>query len=459
MDKPETPTVEKTVAAIEKSLEDLKKGTATKTEVLALIDERVKTDAEAAKASEERIDTLVSEVDETKAASDVLRKQLKALQSNSFSAMKDYSGNYKGMFNNHREAKAFGLYVMAAATANKEGVKHMHEMATKALGGMGIDPIYLGENGLKTMTGSSQSGGSALVTTEFIPSLIAMFENYGVYEGEALAVPMGSSGSLQPKTDTLLDLYCPGEGGTITTQDPDIKLVSHTLKTLCALTAYSTELDEDSAIALGELLAGILVRSYAYGIDKIGFLGDGTSTYFGFTGIAGALRAVDATIGSIKSLVVGAGNAYSELTLANFQSVAGNVPEYADDGFLKWYAHRYFYYTVMVKLALAAGGANATEIILGAGQKQKQFLAYPVRFTQVMPKAEANSQICTLLANLKLGSQLGRRGVLEIAQSTERYFEKNLVAVRARRRISINNHGVGDTTNAGPICGLITAAS
>lgn len=455
----EKKTIEQTVQAIEQGLKDIKENKATKTEVLELIDERVKGDAEKLKASEEQVNTLVSEVDEMKAASEALRKQIKLLQSNRFSALKDYSGNYKGYFNNPDEAKAFGLYVMAAATANNDGVKHAHEMAVKALDEMNVAVKWLDEKGIKTMTDSSQSGGSALVTTEFIPSLITLFESYGAFEGDAQAVPMGSSGSLQPKTDKLLDLYCPGEGGTITTQDPEIELLSHMLKTLCALTAYSMELDEDSAIALGELLAGILVRSYAYGIDKIGFLGDGTSTYFGFTGIIGALRAVDATIANIKSLVVGSGNAYSELVLGDFEKVCGNIPEYADDGFLKWYCHRYFYYTVMVAKALASGGANATEVILGAGQKQKQFLAYPVKFTQVMPKAEANSQICALLANLKLGAQLGRRGVLEIAQSTERYFEKGLVAVRARRRLSFNCHGTGDTTKAGPMCGLITAAA
>ena len=41
----------------------------------------------------------------------------------------------------------------------------------------------------------------------------------------------------------------------------------------------------------------------------------------------------------------------------------------------------------------------------------------------------------------------------------ERYFEKGIIAVRGRDRVAVNAHGVGGTTNAGPICGLITAAS
>lgn len=450
---------EQTIALIEKSLDDIKKGAATKTEVLQLIDERVKTDKEALAAAQAEIKTAKSETEELKAQAKEFSSKLGQLRSNNMAALKNSDGSYRGVFANHIEAKAFGLMLMAAATANKSTLSSKHSAAMKALEEMGSKPTWLDEKGLKVMTGVSQSGGSALVTTEMIPTLIRLFENYGVFEADALAVPMGAGQTLQPKTDALLDLYCPGEGGAVSAQDPTIKLLSHVLKTLCALTAYSMELDEDSAIPLGEMIAFIFARSFGYGIDKLGFLGDGTSTYFGFKGIAGALRAVDATIGNIKSLVVGSGNAYSELTLANFNSVVGTLPDFADDGNANWYAHRYFYYTAMIALALAAGGVTANEVIMGAGQRQKQYLSYPVRFTQVMPMAAANSQICALLANLKMGAQLGRRGVLEIAESSERYFEQGLIAVRARRRVSINIHGVGDTTNAGPICGLITAAS
>lgn len=324
---------------------------------------------------------------------------------------------------------------------------------------MGTKMKWLNPDGSKTMTGSSQAGGSALVTVEMIPSLIRLFENYGVFEADALPIPMGTGQTLQPKTDTILDLQCPGEGVATTSQNITIALISHLAKTYTALTAYSIELDEDSAIPLGELMAYIFSRSYGYGIDKMAFLGDGTSTYLGTLGIAGKLRAVDATIANIKSLVVGAGNAYGELLLANFTSVVGTLPDMADDGNANWYVHRYFYYTVMVALALAAGGTQYNEVLMSQGARKKLFLGYDVRFTQVMPKTAANNQICALLANLKLGAQLGRRGVLEISQSSEAYFAQRLIAVLAARRLSINIHGVGDTTNAGPICGLITAAS
>ncbi len=451
--------LEQTCEAIEAGLKDIKENKASKQEVLDMIEEKKQEDAEAIKAVQGQVAEVKSATEELKEAAATLGKQLKGMRSNGYAVLKGANGGYSGFFASADEAKAFGLVVMAAATANRKDIADRHGSICKALEGMGIEPQWIDEKGFKTMTGVSQTGGSALVTVQQIPSIIRLFEIYGVFEADALVMPMGAGQTLQPKTSSLLTIYCPGEGGSTSTSDPVIDLISHVAKTLCALTAYSLELDEDAAVGLGELLAFLFARSYAYKIDQIGFLGDGTSTYFGFTGITGALRAVDATIGNIKGLVVAAGNAYSEITLANFESVVGTLPEYADDGFAKWYAHRYFYYTVMVKLALAAGGVTAREILNDAGQRQKMFLSYPLRGTQVMPKAEGNSQICTVFGNLKQGAQLGRRGALEIAQSTERYFEQGLVAVRARRRLSFNVFGVGDTTDAGPITALVMAAS
>jgi HK97 family phage major capsid protein len=76
-----------------------------------------------------------------------------------------------------------------------------------------------------------------------------------------------------------------------------------------------------------------------------------------------------------------------------------------------------------------------------------------------MPKAEANSQICSIFGNLRLGAYLGSRRQMSIAQSTEIKFAEDQIAIRGTERVAPSVHGVGDTTNAGPICGLITAGS
>jgi len=452
--------LKETADLIEKAVDDLTKNNlATKTEVLDLINERTGEDGEILKNSKADIDRLNTGFDEAKKQVDKLQKDLRDLNRRKLS-QPPYSSvsGYRGYFSSPQEAKAFALLIMAASMGGHSRFKDRVEQVNKDLEGMGIEPYLVDGNGHKAMVGSGQVAG-ALVTVEQIPSIITLIETYGKYRANALVMPMGAGQTTQPKVDGLLTGYVPGEGGTITETDPTVAVITLTPRTLNFLTGYSMELEDDSLVALGEMLAGLFARSMAYYEDLIGFLGDGTSTYFGMTGITGALRAVNATIASIKSLAVGSGDTYAELALVDFEKVAGILPEFADDGQAKWYVHRYFFYTIMVSLALAAGSGTAAEILTGQAVKQRTYLGYPVEFTQVMPKATGVSQICAFLANLRQGAMLGTRGGIEFAQSSERYFEKGVIAVRGRDRIAINAHGVGNTTNAGPICGLITAAT
>ena len=450
--------LKQTADLIETAVTDLNDKKATKTEVVELIEARSKQDKEMLAGTKADIEKLNTGLGETQLQLKDLQNQLRTF-SKSRMASGQANRNYTGHFSSPEEAKTFMLLVMAASLTGHNKFAGQYDKICKALESLGIEPYWVDMNGRKTLTGSAQAGGGSLVTVEQSPTIIKLLETYGKFRANAQPMPMGAGETIQPKIDGLLTIYCPGEGGTITETEPTIKTISLTPKTLTALTGYSMELEDDSLVALAELLADLFARSFAYYEDMCGFLGNGTSTYFGFKGIVGALMAVSATIANIKSLVVGTGNAYSELTLSDFAAVPGILPDLADNGEAKWYVHRYFFWTVMVKLALAGGAASATEIMLGAATRQKMYLSYPVEFTQVMPRAEANSQICALLANLRQGAMLGTRGGLEFAQSSERYFEKGIIAVRGRDRIAINAHGVGDTTNAGPICGLITAAS
>jgi len=449
-----------TANTIEQAVDDINKNKASKNEVLDLIKERTGKDKELLDASQASIETLNTGYAEVKEEVDKLNDQIRNFRKSDLSSSPHTpAAGYRGYFASPQEAKTFALLVMLSATAGYSRLAEKHKTLTKSIEAMGIEPYWLDGNGRKTMTGSSQAGGGVLVTVEQIPSIKMLFEQYGVFRSEAQIVPMGAGQTVQPKTSGLLTITCPGEGGETSEQDPTLELLGLTPKTLTAMTGYSIELEDDALVALGEMLVGLFIRSFAYSEDLCGFLGDGTSTYFGFKGITGALRAVDATIGNIKSLVVAAGNAYSEITLANFQSLVGTVPLLADDNDLKWYVHKYFFWTVMANLALEAGSGTAQEILLGRALKRQTFLGHDVKFTQVMSKVEANSQIPALLANLRQGAMLGTRGGLEFATSDQRYFEKGVIAVRGRNRIAINAHGVGDTAKAGPICGLIMAAS
>lgn len=372
--------------------------------------------------------------------------ELKALVLNIGRNADERDPSYKGVFPNAKRAKQFGLWILAVSEHGK-----LSERARIAL-----------DRTDKALAETANSTGGALVPEVFDPTLILLQEQYGTFRREATNVPMASDAQTWPKLDGSITVYYPGEAGTITASNPTFSNVRLQARKGCALTAISSELEEDAAVAVGEIVARQFARGMAKAEDEAGFLGDGTSTYWGFTGIAGALRAVDGTIGNIKSLVVGSGNAYSELVLPDFDKIVGLYPDYADDENVKWYFHKYFYWTVVRRILLAYSSNIVTAGVVPAdisGSAAREFLGYPWQPTNVMPKTEANSQVCGLLANLKQGCYLGIRRGITIDRSREVYFTSDQIGLRATWRHAINAFGVGDTTDPGPIMGLITASS
>jgi len=362
-------------------------------------------------------------------------------------------------FRNHLDQlanylKQYGKMVMAGRTETGEEYHHFwpNESDARAFGELILQ--CCGRGGQKAM--GEVSEGGVLVPIEQAAWIIAKLGNYGRFRRNITRFPMGSSSILVPKIETDLTVYSPGEGVEIEDSDMSFRQLAMVPRKFACLCAVSNELVEDSIIAVGEIIGNSMARSIAKKEDEIGFLGDGTSTYFGMQGIIGALRAVAPAIGNIKGLKVGTGNAWNELTLTDFEDVIAILPDDADDN-AKWYVNRKFYYSVMHKLALAAGVANLFEIL--SPTKSRFFLGYPVEFTSVMPGAEGNSQICALLGDLTIGAYLGERRELTIARSTDVLFKNDQLAIRGTERIAISVYGCGDTTEAGPIVGLITAAT
>ena len=432
---------------IKKMLEDVVKGLATKDEVAKAIEEEVAKKM----AEDEHLKETQTAIEELKGLNDGLANQVKQLVRSRFASIKTPSGLYNGMWGDLETAKLAGLFILASIFGNKR--------ATEELDNRGIELKRFAEKDEKAMGEDVLTTGGVLVPTELIPNIILLIEKYGVFRRNVLEYPMASDSALAPKLSSGLTVYCPGAGVAPTLSDATFKSVGLTAKKWMTLTALDSELNEDAAIAIGELIGFLIGQAFAQKEDEVGFLGDGTSTYFGHTGIAGALRAVHATIASIKSLVVSDTDAtYANISLANLENVCGIVPDQADNGDLQWYCSRMFYYTVMVKLAMAAGGANATEILSGSVSREKTFLGYPVEFTQAMPKTQAASQICAILGNLKLGAYLGDRRKLTIDRSLEAYFTTDQIGIRGTERVAPTIHGVGDTTVAGPICALILHA-
>lgn len=372
----------------------------------------------------EKINLVSGDVDHMKKIVEDIAKQVRRL-GQTLRSQKDEGFGYNGFWSCEEEAKDFGRFVYRALL-NKD------------------------------MDSASNDDGGVLVPEQLQPRIIDMLGLYGTYRKYASRVKLGTSQIKIPKLTSDLTVYCPGEGQTITSSDLSFGLVGMVVKKFACMAVVSTELEEDAAVGLGEIIAKSITRSLAKKEDLIGFMGDGTSTYFGMRGILGTLLAVDDDPSNIAGLQVASGNAYSEITLEDFENLVARLPEDVD-GSSAWYVNKKFFFSVMYKLARAAGAADMFSIL--TSQKERYFMGYPVRFVSCMPSVAANSQICAILGDLSMGCYLGERRDLRIERSRDVLFTNDQVAIKATQRVDLVTYGVGDTTNPGPICGLITAAS
>lgn len=330
---------------------------------------------------------------------------------------------------------------------------------------------WCGKNGIPLIQSAHSEGvnvaGGVTVPEEFDNDMIDLKEQYGVARQYARTVPMTSDTMRRLRRTGGLTAYAVGEAGAGTESTKSWDQITLTAKDWMVLATYSQDLNEDSAISIGDDLAGEIAYAFANKEDECLFNGDGTSTYHGIVGIAPKFLGLSATRANIAGLVVGAGNLFSELTLANFEDVVGKLPTYGDTPNTKWFVHKLVWST-MAKLMRAAGGNTAADLQSGLGP---QFLGYDVVFTQVMPKVDANDQVAALLGDLRLAADFGDRRQNTVSFSdtatvgSVSMFETNQLAIRGTERFDINVHDIGNASGtaasrvAGPVVGLLMAAS
>lgn len=320
---------------------------------------------------------------------------------------------------------------------------------------------WIADRGIKDHLESNNALGGYLVPEEFAGEIINLVEQYGVFRANARVVSMSSDTRVQPKRTSGITAYFIGEGASITSSDNGFDNVRLTAKKLAVYTRLSNELNEDAAVDLGAWVAQECARAFAQKEDECGFIGDGTSTYGGIVGATEALKAISGTVSLIKGLQEAAastGANWGNITLANLNGVVARLPQYADTANAAWYVSRNFYHNVMRKLADAASG-NTNETLAMGINREPIFMGYPVRVAQAMPSAVTTSQVCALLGDLSQGALFGDRRGIGVSISEHDAFQADELALRAVSRFDINAFGVGDTSAAGPIVGLITTSS
>lgn len=347
---------------------------------------------------------------------------------------------------------------------------------------MGLTPDEA-EMFVKTMTTTSATSTGVLIPQDLQPEILSLKDEYGVIRRLVGVTPMKSDSWERTRRTGGITVTAPGEGGPATASEPTLDKIKLSATKFMSESKISAESLSDSPVDLGNFLADEIATAHALNEDTIAIQGDGSggSPYYGYLGLVGSAAAPGGkwrkvledgggTWGTnnanLGGQVVGAGNAYSELTLPNFIDVVGRLPTWAKQkGKPCWLVNNEFFWNVMKKLALAAGGVYAAEIINGDLQNPT-FLSYPVVESPIMPFVEANSQVCALFGAFDLSCKFGEvTGSMEIKASDQRYIEQDIVAVYSRSRIAWNFHEPGNyhaTASSrvkGGITSLVTANS
>jgi predicted phage gp36 major capsid-like protein len=109
---------------------------------------------------------------------------------------------------------------------------------------------------------------------------------------------------------------------------------------------------------------------------------------------------------------------------------------------------------VFERLVAAAGGNSISTL---NGEVQYRYLGFPIVISQKLPSVTTalNGTIMMLFGDLAKASAMGERRSVTIKRSDERYFDADQIGLLGTERVDIVNHDLGDTTNAGPIVGLV----
>ena len=205
--------------------------------------------------------------------------------------------------------------------------KHAYRMGMFGLAALGNERArdWMADHGMcmvrdqekRVHTGNVNWQGGVFVPDEIDNDFIVLRETYGIARQVFRNVQMSSDVKSRRQWDSGLTAYYVGEGDSITESTTGSSMVNLVAVKLAAIATVSSELDEDSVIEMGDFLGREMAYAFATKEDAAAFLGDGTSTYGGITGILPRLTA--ATAGLITQ---GTGTTWGAIVLGDFNDGA-----------------------------------------------------------------------------------------------------------------------------------------
>jgi len=308
---------------------------------------------------------------------------------------------------------------------------------------------WLKSHGIQNALSTSDNTKGGYLVPEIIESaIIRNVEEFGVARRECRVYPMGVGVTLLPRRAGGFTPVFAGENSTVTASDLAFDQIRLEARKLMVFSSWSSELPEDSIVALGDLLTAEVAQAFAVREDQCLFLGDGTSTYGGMVGLPSALAA-----GSVATTATNV-DTPAEITIASFEDAMGKLLQLP--GLQpKWYCHSSIYYNVMQRLGYAAAGNSAVNF---NGGFAPTFLGYPVVLCQAMasggPTTDLSGSFICYFGDMSRAVTMGQKRGISIAVDNSYGFNTDSIFFRATERFDLNCHERGTATAGGPIIGI-----
>ncbi len=312
---------------------------------------------------------------------------------------------------------------------------------------------YCREHGIegRAMGEGIATKGGAIVPEVLEATIRELRDKYGVARQECDIMPMSSDTLTVPRMTSGPTVYYPGEGGEITASDAALDNFQLTAKKAAQLIRISSELTADTVVAIADRLAERAAYEFAKAEDEALFNGDGSPTYGGIVGIRTKMIDGDHA-GSYVEAVAGE-DLFSEITQPSLTSIVAVTPGYAEDN-SKWFISKAGWGATMLRLATALAGNTMQSVQAGIN---KEYFGYPVAIASAMPTAltSLDAVAMILFGDLRQAVTLGDRSGMNMKVLEERYAEFDQIGILCTERYDINVHDIGDTTNRGPLVGLL----
>lgn len=350
-----------------------------------------------------------------------------------------YSG---GRREAEEQAYRAGQFLMAALFGRSDAARwcrdHGVELAAPGAGGIGK----------RVLTGIAPGQTSVLLPDELILPIIDLREQYGIARRVCYVHPMASETASVPRNASGVTAYFVGRESAPTANDPGFDNVNLTAKNVAAETRISNDYAEDSAINLADYIAQEHARAFATKEDNCLFNGDGTSTYGGIVGIRSAILSLAGAIDAASGH-----DTFAEIDASDLNAVEAALPDIAGINPV-WYCSKYALAKLFGRLAQSASGNRKSDLTAGMPQ---QWDGYDIVTSPTLPKVatDLSDVAMVIFGDLRMGVMFGdRRGMTMLVDpySLSSYQQTKIVS---SERFDIVAHGVGDSSNAGPIVALI----